>query len=102
MATDLLPADKNSAVDPVSSESANYSVSEKAKEITNSERHLPQEIVILILKIARKKKTYLPKITPVLITDPCQLLIKTILKQKIQKQICLTDLKKILLSRFCL
>jgi hypothetical protein len=70
MATDLLPADKNSAVDPLSPESLNYSVSEKSKEITNSEKTSASGNSISYNSIDEEERNISSKVMPVRITDP--------------------------------
>lgn len=67
--TDLLPADKNSAVDPLSPESLNYSVSEKLKEITNSEKTSASVNIISDNSIGREEKNISSQVTPARITD---------------------------------
>ena len=68
--TDFLPADKNSAVDPLSPESLNYSVSEKAKEITNSEKTSVSGNSVSYNSIGREERNISSQVTPARITDP--------------------------------
>jgi hypothetical protein len=70
MGTGLLTADKNSAVDPLSSESLNYSVSERANEITNLEKNLASGESHSYNNISREEKNITFKVMPARITNP--------------------------------
>ena len=68
--SDELPADKNSAVDPVSSESANYFVSEKPKELMDLEKTASLRHGISDIDNSQKEGKISSKVTPVQKTDP--------------------------------
>ena len=67
--TNIIPADKNSAVDPGSSESANYVESEKPKEMAYSENTSTLKHSISDIDTGQEEKNRFFNVTPVQKTD---------------------------------
>jgi|WetSurSiteA1Bulk_404760.scaffolds.fasta_scaffold01145_5 hypothetical protein len=67
--TNIRHADEVSAIDPVSSEYANYTVSEEPKEIAYSEKTATLRSSISEISIGQEGKSAFPEVTPVPITE---------------------------------
>ena len=67
--TSVLPGDKNSVIDPVSFEYANYFVTEKPREITYSEKASALRHNISDIITGQEERSGFPEVTPVPITE---------------------------------
>jgi hypothetical protein len=68
-ATNVQLANKNSAIDPESSESANYFVSEKPKEITYSDKTSTLRHSVSDISIGQEEKSVFPEATKIRIAE---------------------------------